>query len=340
MNTAKLLALTVITLASVSLMAQQVNATAQQNASSSAAGMHANESTHAAANANVRRGHAQANGAAASSTAMQGRHGRADANANGSAASYAAMRPVKGRLAHKLDSKSAKVGEPVVLKTTQKTKTADGMVIPKGSRLLGQVTEVQAHAHGHQQSSLGIVFNRVELKHGQSFAVRSMIEQVQPSAAALEAKAMENENAFAEPPGPPAGTRMGGGGQMMGGGHVGGGLIGGGAGVVGGATSAVGGAVGPVGSGVNSAAGGALNAGRGAIHTTGNLAGNAAAGMRHGVDGSAGAAGALGTHATAIPGVMLNSNAAGGASGTLTAAKRNVHLDSGTQMVVGVAAAR
>jgi hypothetical protein len=37
---------------------------------------------------------------------------------------------------------------------------------------------------------------------------------------------------------------------------------------------------------------------------------------------------------------MLNGEAAGSASGMLSAANKNIHLDSGTQMVLGVAAAR
>jgi hypothetical protein len=70
------------------------------------------------------------------------------------------------------------------------------------------------------------------------------------------------------------------------------------------------------------------------------MAGNATAGVGNGLHAAAGAAGALGAHATAIPGVMLNSNATGAASGMLTASRRNIHLDSGTQMVLGIAADR
>ena len=71
---------------------------------------------------------------------------------------------------------------------------------------------------------------------------------------------------------------------------------------------------------------------------TGNLAGNASGNLGRGINGSAGAVGSLGTHATAIPGLMLSSSAGAGASGMLSAARQNVHLDSGTQMVVGLAA--
>ena len=339
MKTARLLvaAAAMASLASLPLMAQSVNASAQQSASGSAAGAQVNQSAGAGANAGMDRGHAHADGGAGSSLAAQGRHGSANANANGWAAGNAQMRPVAGELQGKLDSKSARVGEPVVLRTTQKTKTADGFVIPKGTRLLGHVTQVQAHARGRQQSTMGIVFDRAELKNGQSFAIHSLIESVGPSAAQIEAASMASEDAMAGP----AGGGMAAGGGMMGGGgagigRVGGGLVGGGAGAVGGATSAIGG----VGSGIASNTGGALNAGDGAIDATGNLAGNAAANVGRGVNGSAGAVGSLGTHATAIPGVMLSSDAAGSASGMFTAARQNIHFDSGTQMVLGVAAAK
>ncbi len=37
---------------------------------------------------------------------------------------------------------------------------------------------------------------------------------------------------------------------------------------------------------------------------------------------------------------MLHGEATGSASGMLSATNKNIHLDSGTQMVVGIAAAR
>jgi hypothetical protein len=332
MRSARLLALSaaIAGLASLPLMAQQVNATAQQSASASAAGTHVNQSADADANASVSRGHASTSGVAASSLAAHGRHGSSSADANGWATGQAQMRPVTGELQGKLDSRTAKAGEPVALKTTEKMKTADGFVIPRGSRLIGHITEVQAHARGHEQSAMGIVFDHAELKNGQSFAIHAVIESVGPSAAQLEADSMAREDAFA---GPAGGGAMGGEAAV---GHAGGGLLGGGAGVVGGATAAVGG----VGSGLGSTTTGAFNSGGNAIGATGNLAGNAAANVGRGVSGSAGAAGSLGARATAVPGVMLESNAAAGSSGMFTAARRNIHFDSGTQMVLGVAAAK
>lgn len=331
MNIARLLVVTaaVSSFASLPLVAQSVNASAQQSASASAAGTHVNQS--ADANAGVNRSNAQAGGEAAGSVNSQSRHGSANADDGGRAAGNAQMRPVTGELESKLDSKTAKVGEPVVLKTTEKAKTADGVVIPRGTRLVGHVTEVEAHAKGHAQASMGIAFDRAELKNGQSFAIHSVIESVGPSAAQLEAQAMENQDAFASTAG--GGAAAGGGAGIS---RSGGGLVEGGPGAVGGAGSAVG----RVGSGVASTTGGALNGRDSVIEATDSLAANAAANAGRGVNGSAGAAGSLGAHATAIPGVMLNSNIAGGASGTFTAARQNIHFDSGTQMVLGVAAAK
>jgi hypothetical protein len=339
MRTAKLLAVVMASLASIPLMAQQVNAAAQQRMSGSAAGTHVNQSDDAEANANLsRRGHADANGAAANSMNAKYHSANAKSNESSSDAGSAEMRPLAGELMGNLDSKSAKVRQPVVLKTTQEMKTADGFVIPKGSRLIGHVTEVQAHSRGHERSSLGVAFDRAELKNGKRFAIHCVIESVGPSEGELEAASMAKEDAFSGP----AGGGMAGGGTMGGGSvgavRTGGGLLGGGGAVVGGATSAVAN-VGSVDSGVASNAGGTLNAGGDALNAPGNLAGNAAGHAGRGIYGSAGMATSLGAHATAIPGVMLEDNAAGGASGVFAAAQKNIHLDSGTQMVLGVAAA-
>ena len=44
--------------------------------------------------------------------------------------------------------------------------------------------------------------------------------------------------------------------------------------------------------------------------------------------------------ATGLPGIMLSNTASGSASGMLSATGKNVHLDSGTELLVNVAAQR
>jgi len=329
MKIALLIAVALVTLSSIPLFAQQAdaNANVQQNSSATAAGTHMNSSGGGSAAVQASPRHAGASGQAAGSAVAASGPAMTSGSANGSALAATQMSPVNAELLSKLDSKSARVGERVVARTKQTIRTADGTVIPKGSRLLGHVTEAQAHERGHQDSSLGIAFDRAELKGGQSMAIHSVIRSIAPPANAIGSSGMDDDGMMA--PMAPMGGGMVGGGPAMGGRAGGGGLLGG---TVGGAAAATGQMGAGLGSSLDTTAGNTMR-------TTGNVAGNAAAGVGNGLHGAAGAAGELGARATAIPGVMLNSNAGGAASGMLTATKRNVHLDSGTQMVLGIAAA-
>ena len=314
MKSALLFAVAAVTISSVPLLTHQAATGAQSAASASVSA----QAAHPQANAS-------AQGSASASAATP--QASASAGGNSSASATASMRPVHAELMHGIDSKSARVGQTVTAKTTQTFRTADGTRIPKGSHLIGHVTEVQAHGHGHSASSLGIVFDHAQLKGGQSVAIRSMIESVSPSPSAVALANADNQESM-DAMAPP----MGGAPAM---GARGGGLVGGSGGLAGGAvssaTSATGNLAGNA-SGLGSSANGALN-------STGNLAANTAGGLRGAANETAGAAASLGTHATAIPGVMLQSMASATTSGVLSASGRNVHLDSGTQMVLGVATA-
>jgi hypothetical protein len=227
------------------------------------------------------------------------------------------MRSVSGELEGKLDSKTAKVDDRVVLKTTEKMKTADGTVIPKGTRLMGHVTEVQARDSAHAQSELGLAFDRAELKNGQSFGIQSTIRSIGPSESTLAAEQMASDDALDTP--------MGGGGVSGGGHAVGGGRL------VGGAVSTVGNTTAQAGSGLATTTGSAL-------HTAGGVAGNAVGDVGAGAYAAGSAGGGLVAHATGVPGVMLQTGASDSFSGVLSASKRNVHLDSGTRMELGLVA--
>ena len=60
------------------------------------------------------------------------------------------MSPVSGELMSKLDSKTAKAGDSVVIQTKSSAKTADGTEIPKGSKLVGHVLVVHAERGGRE----------------------------------------------------------------------------------------------------------------------------------------------------------------------------------------------
>lgn len=316
MKSALLVAIAAVTVSSVPLFAHQAASGAQPQSGASAS-----SATNLGASAS-------AGNAAASSSA------------NGSGSASASFSPMHAQLTHSLDSKSARAGQSVDAKTTQTFRTANGVVIPKGSRLMGHVTQVQAHGHGQANSSLGIVFDQAQMKNGQSVPIRSVIESVSPSASAVAMANAEAQDSMdsgmpAMGGGPSMGPRGGG---LVGGGGGGGLVGGGGAGLAGGATGLAGGALNTAGSAAGGVSGMGSSA-NGALSSTTNAAAGTMGGLHGAVNQTTGAMAGLGTHATGIPGVMLNSALSSTSSGVLSASGRNVHLDSGTQMVLGVAAA-
>jgi hypothetical protein len=77
-------------------------------------------------------------------------------------AALSTVTSLQGELQNTLDVKNAKVGDQVVLKTTQAVKQAGQVVIPKGTQLIGRVTEVQQRAKNGAASKLGLVFDRLQ----------------------------------------------------------------------------------------------------------------------------------------------------------------------------------
>jgi hypothetical protein len=93
------------------------------------------------------------------------------------------MSPVKVELVSKLDSKTAKTGDSVVVQTKASMKTADGTEIPKGSKLVGHVLAAKPSAAG-ENSQVALQFDHFELKGGQNLAVHSQIESITPAGSA------------------------------------------------------------------------------------------------------------------------------------------------------------
>ena len=67
-----------------------------------------------------------------------------------------------GELQSTLDARHAKVGDQVVLKTTQAIKSHGRTVVSKGSRLVGHVTEVSQKSKSSGESRIGLLFDRLE----------------------------------------------------------------------------------------------------------------------------------------------------------------------------------
>src|SRR6185436_358529 len=67
-----------------------------------------------------------------------------------------------GELQSTIDARKAKVGDQVVLKTTQAIKSQGRTVVSKGSRLIGHITEVSQKTSSNGESRVGLLFDRLE----------------------------------------------------------------------------------------------------------------------------------------------------------------------------------
>ena len=118
---------------------------------------------------------------------QQNPQGTEAASPNSSAAGPEApaveMSPVPAELVSKLDSKTAKTGDSVVVQTKASVKTADGTEIPKGSKLVGHVLGAKPSEAG-ETSQVVLQFDHFELKGGQNLAVHSQIQSIAPAGSA------------------------------------------------------------------------------------------------------------------------------------------------------------
>jgi hypothetical protein len=251
---------------------------------------------------------AQASGNASASTSASAENGQA----SGSLASGTA---INATLSSPIDSKKCKPGDPVNAHSTEAVKSEGKTVIPKGAKLLGHVTQASARAKGESESSLGIVFDKAILKNGQEIPLNAGIQAIAAAQSSASAAGSDMDT-------------MGG----MGASAAGSGMAGG-RGALGGVTSTTGGAVGSV---TNTAANVGGVAG-GTVNSAAN-AGGSMAGASKGAVGGLNAAGQLTSNSQGVFGLNgLNLNAAGSNAtegSVITSAGKNVHLDSGTRMLL------
>jgi hypothetical protein len=282
------------------LFAGGIAAQSQSNAQASA---QASGRTSAQADAPAQGSGSTSISSAATASAQNGQ-------ANGSLESGSA---INAELSAPIDSKKAKPGDPVAARTTEPTKSNGKTVIPRGSKLVGHVTQASARSKGDSQTALGIVFDKAILKNGQEMPLNVAIQALASGQSAAAANAGDDMPAMGGARGAAAGS-----GRAAG------------AGALGGVTSTAGGAAGTV---TNSATG-ATGTANGALGSTVHQA--TAAG--EGTTGGLNAAGQLTSSSQGVfgmQGVNLNTTTAGAAQGSLvTSAGKDLRLASGTQMLL------
>jgi len=124
--------------------------------------------------------------------------------ANSPEASNAQLRPVEEELEKKLDAKHARPGDPVVLKTTDKATIANGVIIPKGSKIVGHVVEAAAAGKGNANSKVTLQFDRAKLKGGQTLAIRTVLQSVAPESSSATTQDLAGPSGGASMAAPPS----------------------------------------------------------------------------------------------------------------------------------------
>lgn len=78
-----------------------------------------------------------------------------------------------------VDAKKAKTGDQVVAKVTQDMKTSTGEVLlPKDTKMIGHVTQAQPRTKEQKESELAIMFDRAEIKKGESMNLPMSIQAI------------------------------------------------------------------------------------------------------------------------------------------------------------------
>jgi hypothetical protein len=250
----------------------------------------------------------QASGNSSASSSVSAQNGQAYAGlASGSTFNAALSSPI--------DSRKCKRGDPVNAKTTEAAKSDGKTVIPKGTKLVGHVTQASARANGESESALGIVFDRAVLKNGEEVPLNVAIQAIASAQSSTSAAGADVDS-------------MG----SMGGSAAGSGMAGGRS-ALGGVTSTAGGATGAV---TNTAANAGSVAG-GTVNSAAN-AGGSIAGASRGAGGGLNSAGQLTSNSQGVfglNGLNLNSAASSATQGSvITSAGKNIHLDSGTRLLL------
>jgi hypothetical protein len=191
-----------------------------------------------------------------------------------------------------VDAKNAKPGDEVTARLTQDVLAKGKVILPRGSKVIGHVSEAQAHSKEHPESKLVVVFDRIAVKGGQETA-RGFIVAAVASPIVLQQASSRNDNL-----GVP---------QSMGSkGNLSGGSVG----------------------GVPATASADARNPAGADSASPQIESGGSEPVPQGVLTSA-SRGVIG-----MEGLSLDSNAGGAPASTLRAARKNVKLESGTQLLL------
>src|SRR5215469_5457812 len=87
---------------------------------------------------------------------------------------------LQAELSKGLDAKKVKTGDPVEAKLTQDVKANGKVMLRRGTKLEGHVTDAQGKSKENAESRLGIVFDKAVVKGGDEVAFNGLVMAVAP----------------------------------------------------------------------------------------------------------------------------------------------------------------
>ena len=220
----------------------------------------------------------------------------------GQSAAASSTTDVQAALKTPIDARHAKVGEEVSA-VTRNDASLSGTRLPKGSLLVGHITDVAAKSGSSANSSVSMLFDQARLKDGTTVPLHATLRSLAP-AAHMQADADDDAGFGAGPASGGMSARTSASPRTPSAG-----------GLIGGATSATRGAIG------------------GVTDTASTVTRSAASDVGRATDATANAAM---RGVSSLPGVSVSTAADASTSGTVAAQGRNLHLDSGTQLTLGL----
>jgi hypothetical protein len=87
---------------------------------------------------------------------------------------------VVAELSKSLDAKKVKVGTAVEARTTMDLLAHGQIVVPRNTKIIGHVTQVQPRTKGATNSMVAIAFDRMSMKDGRELPIQAVIQAVGP----------------------------------------------------------------------------------------------------------------------------------------------------------------
>jgi hypothetical protein len=114
---------------------------------------------------------------------------------------------IPAQLAKSVDAKKAKTGDEVVARVTQDMKANSGeVIVPKDTKMIGHVTEAQAHSKEQKQSQVGISFDHAVMKDGTNMPLPMSIQAIIAPPSANPGGAADDQGAPPAPQGTAGGA--------------------------------------------------------------------------------------------------------------------------------------